>query len=80
MATAKITIKGQITIPAKYRKKLNVRVVKVTMENNEIILKPIKELGGILNKYAFKDTPINEIMNLEKEAFIDAVKEKYDNH
>ena len=59
MFTVKITRKGQITIPAEFRKKLGT----------------IKKLGGILNKYAIKDKPIEDIMQMEKEVIRDAFTE-----
>ena len=46
---AKIIKKGQISIPAKHR----------------IIIKPFEKLGGILNKYAIKDKPIEKIIEIE---------------
>jgi hypothetical protein len=49
---AKIIKKGQITIPAKYRKRL-------------IISNSSKELGGILNNYAIKDKPIEKVIDME---------------
>ena len=80
MDAAKITSKGQITIPAKFRKMLKSNTLKVTMKGDEIILKPIIELGGIFQEYAFKDKPIEEVMNLEKDVFADAIKEKHSNN
>jgi DNA transposition AAA+ family ATPase len=46
---AKIIKKGQITINAKYK----------------IIIKSFKELGGILNNYAIKNRPIEEVIEME---------------
>ncbi len=67
MFIVKITRKGQITIPAKFRKKLNTNLVEVEMEGEKIIITPVKKLGGILHKYAIKDKPIEEIIQMEKE-------------
>jgi len=55
MDAAKITSKVQITIPAKFRKRLKSNTFKVTMKGDEIILKPIIELSGIFQEYAFKE-------------------------
>ena len=67
MFIVKITRKGQITIPAKFRKKLNTNLVEVEMEGEKIIITPVKKLGGIFHKYAIKDKPIEEIIQMEKE-------------
>ena len=77
MFTAKITKKGQVTIPAKFRKKLKTNAVKIRMEKDRVIIEPYRKLGGIFQQYAIKDKPIEEIMKLEKEAFANAIKEKY---
>jgi len=80
MFIAKITRKGQITIPAKFRKKLGTDVVEVEMEGEKIIIKPIRKLGGILSKYAIKDKLIEEIIQMEKEVIADAFAEKHNNN
>ena len=77
MFTAKITKKGQVTIPAKFRKKLKTNTVKIRMEKDRVVIEPHRELGGIFQQYAVKDKPIEEIMKLEREAFANAIKEKH---
>ena len=77
MIVGKITKKGQITIPAKFRKKFKTNTVLIKMENDKVIIEPNKELGGIFQKYSIKDKPIEEIVKLEKEAFANAIKEKH---
>ncbi len=72
MAIAKLTKKGQVTIPAEYRKKLGSEVVEIIMEGNEIVIRPVRHLGGVLHKYAFKDKHIEKIMKREKEVIRDA--------
>ena len=52
--TTKITSKGQITIPAFIRKKLKTSILEISFDGERIILKPLKELGGILSEYAIK--------------------------
>jgi len=79
MFIAKITRKGQITIPAKLRKKLGTNVVEVEMEGEKIIIKPIKKLGGVLNKYAIKNKSIEDIMQMEKEVIRNVFAEKHNN-
>ncbi|MCD6490072.1 MAG: AbrB/MazE/SpoVT family DNA-binding domain-containing protein [Thermodesulfobacterium sp.] len=80
MFTVKITRKGQITIPAKFRKKLGTDVVEVEMEGEKIIIKPVRKLGGILSKYAIKGKPIEDVIQMEKEAIADAFAEKHNNN
>ena len=72
MAIAKLTKKGQVTIPAEYRKKLGTEVVEITIEGNKIVIRPVRNLGGVLHKYAFRDKPTEEIMKREKEVIRDA--------
>jgi AbrB family looped-hinge helix DNA binding protein len=79
MFTVKITKKGQITIPAKFRRKLGTDIVEVEMEGEKIIIKPVRKLGGILNKYAIKNKPIEDVMQMEKEVMGNAFTEKHDN-
>jgi len=79
MFIVKITRKGQITIPAKFRKKLNTNLVEVEMEGEKIIITPVKKLGGIFHKYAIKDKPIEEIIQMEKEVIKNAFAEKHNN-
>ena len=77
---AKITKKGQITIPAKIRKKLKTNIVEIEEKNGEIVIKPIKNLAGILHKYAKKRKDVEEILKEEKEAFANAAKAKHSNY
>ena len=68
MPVVKITSKGQITIPASFRKRLKTDLVSVEMEGDRIVLKPIHGIGGIFKKYAFKNKPFEEIMKIEEKA------------
>ncbi|WP_051654273.1 AbrB/MazE/SpoVT family DNA-binding domain-containing protein [Persephonella sp. KM09-Lau-8] len=80
MFIAKITKKGQITIPAEIRRKLKTNIVEIEEKNGEIVIKPVKNLAGILQKYAKKRKSIDEILKEEKEAFANAVKAKHSNY
>ncbi|WP_051654674.1 AbrB/MazE/SpoVT family DNA-binding domain-containing protein [Persephonella sp. IF05-L8] len=80
MFIAKITKKGQITIPAEIRRKLKTNIVEIEEKNGEIVIKPVKNLAGILHKYAKKRKSIDEIIKEEKEAFANAVKAKHSNY
>ena len=80
MFTVKIIKKGQITIPAEFRKKLGTDVVKVEMDEDKIIIRPIKRLGGALSKYVIKNKPIEDIIQMEKEVIKNAFSEKHNNN
>ena len=78
-----ITSQGQITIPAKIRRKLKLDKSKkaiVTVKNDEIVVTPepdIMQLAGSLHKYAKKNMSIDEVIKMEERAWEDAVVEKY---
>lgn len=59
--TAKITSKGQITIPKAIRKALDGDVVEFQLVNDQIILKPVNSVGGALKKYAKKAKSLHEV-------------------
>ncbi len=72
MPFAKITKKGQVTIPVAYRKRLGTDIVKIEMEGDKVVIMSARELGGVFQKYAFRGKPIEEVMELEKKAMEEA--------
>ena len=56
----KISSKGQVTIPKKIRDLLGADIIKFKVENNEIKIEPIEDMGGSLSKYAKKDTSFEQ--------------------
>lgn len=72
--TVTITSQGQISIPAKLRKKLNFdknRAALVTEEDGYLAIRPVKDfldLAGSLHHKAIKDKSISEIMEKEDRA------------
>jgi len=72
--TVTITSQGQISIPAKLRRKLGLdksNKALIREENGELVVKPVRdfmELGGSLNQYAKKDKSIEQIMEEEEKA------------
>ena len=72
--TVTITSQGQISIPAKFRRKLGLNKNSkafVREENGELIVKPVKdflELGGSLEEYAIRNKSIDQIMAEEEKA------------
>ena len=49
--TAKITRKGQVTIPREIRKTLESDVVEFSVIKGEIVLRPVKSVAGSLGAY-----------------------------
>ena len=72
--TSKITDKGQVTIPKKIRDYLDSQLIEFEIENDKVIVRPVKKVAGKLKKYANPD-----LIYKEKKAWEKAVKEKHDN-
>jgi AbrB family looped-hinge helix DNA binding protein len=49
---AKVTSKGQVTIPKEIRDILNSEVVEFEVENERVVLRPVKRVAGKLRPYA----------------------------
>jgi len=73
--TAKITQKGQVTIPRKIREKLGTEVVEFDIVDNQIIIRPVTSVAGSLRAYGKKEpVPFKEA----REKAWDAIsREKY---
>lgn len=52
IATAKISSKGQLTLPVAMRRKLGKDRVRLEMEGTTITLRPVEDLAGCLSAYA----------------------------
>ncbi|MCK5033881.1 MAG: AbrB/MazE/SpoVT family DNA-binding domain-containing protein [Calditrichia bacterium] len=77
----KISRKGQIVIPSKIRNKLDTNLLEIIMDDNIIILQPVKSIlniAGSLNKYAQKSIMGNESKEVDEIAWEKHVKEKFD--
>ncbi|KJR43650.1 AbrB family transcriptional regulator [Candidatus Magnetoovum chiemensis] len=72
--TVKITSKGQVTIPKKIGRPLGTDVVEFEVQDDKIILKPVRSVGGSLSKYAKEYVPFNEVRDA---AWEEAVTGKY---
>ena len=55
--TAKVSSKGQITLPKQVRDLLKSDFVRLVVEDGEVRLEPVPDLAGSLAKYA-KDGPV----------------------
>jgi AbrB family looped-hinge helix DNA binding protein len=50
--TAKVTSKGQVTIPKKIRDILDSEIVEFEVENERVVLRPVKRVAGKLKSYS----------------------------
>lgn len=58
--TAKITSKGQVTIPKEIREKLQSKIIEFEDKQDHIEIRPIKGVAGALRRYASRDKLKNE--------------------
>ena len=72
-ATAKISSKGQITLPRKIREQLGTDVVRIVADADGVRIEPVRPMAGRLAAYA--DSARN---SAEKDAWASAVAEKHD--
>ena len=61
MATAKITKKGQVTIPRDIRKVLGGQVVEFEVVDAGVLIKPVISVAGSLSRYGGKSSDLNEV-------------------
>jgi AbrB family looped-hinge helix DNA binding protein len=59
--TAKVTAKGQITLPKNARDALGSDVVEIEVEEGRVLLRPVRSLAGALRDYAREGKTLNEI-------------------
>lgn len=59
--TAKITSKGQITLPREARKRLGTDTVEIEVVGDEVRLKPVRSVAGVLSGFAGKKASLKEI-------------------
>lgn len=72
---AKITKKGQVTIPRKVRKKLNSEIVEFSILEDQVVLRPVKSVAGAFNAYVKKGSlPFKEA---REKAWKEAVEERH---
>ena len=73
--TAKVTSKGQVTIPKEIRDYLDSQVVEFEIENDKVIIQAVRRVAGKLKRYANPD-----LIPQEKTAWEKAMKDNYENH
>ena len=75
LTTAKITKKGQVTIPRRIRERLDSQIVEFAIVENEIVIRPVKSVAGSLRSHVKKGAvPFKEA---REKAWGGAVKERY---
>ncbi|MBM4136853.1 MAG: AbrB/MazE/SpoVT family DNA-binding domain-containing protein [Nitrospira sp.] len=72
----KITSKGQVTIPKEIRKKLKSNTVYFEVEDDTIIVKPVRDAAGSLGEYARNVKPGVSMKQMKDRAWEVAVREK----
>ena len=73
--TAKITKKGQVTIPQKIRQKLNSEVIQFDVVEDNVVIRPVKSVAGSLSSYAKKRfIPFKEA---REKAWEEVIRERY---
>ena len=75
LTTARITKKGQVTIPRKIRERLDSQIIEFAIVGNDIVIRPVKSVAGSLSSYAKKGgVPFKEA---REKAWDEAVRERY---
>jgi len=73
--TAKITKKGQVTIPRQIRDKLESEVIQFDIVDDNVVIRPVKSVAGSLSSYAKKGLiPFKEA---REKAWEEAIRERY---
>jgi AbrB family looped-hinge helix DNA binding protein len=75
ITTAKITKKGQVTIPQKIRKQLQSDVIEFAVEGEKILIRPVKSVAASLSSYAKKG--VLPFAAERENAWEEVVKERY---
>jgi len=77
-ACAKITDKGQITIPREIRDILKTRLVSFSIVDGVVILRPVHDVGGSLQKYARNVPSDANFSQIRQAAWEKSIHEKTD--
>ena len=72
--TAKVSSKGQITLPKAVRDFLHTDILRVVIEDDEVRIQPVRNVGGSLKRYAKKDVSMEQA---REAAWDQVVHEKY---
>ena len=72
-AVVKITSKGQVTIPKRFRNLLKTNVVRFRLIEGRIVIESVEDLGGVFRNYAKKKLSYEE----ERERAWEKVADEY---
>ncbi|MBI5676706.1 MAG: AbrB/MazE/SpoVT family DNA-binding domain-containing protein [Nitrospirae bacterium] len=72
----KITRKGQVTIPKEIREKLKSNAVYFEVEDDAVMVKPVRDAAGSLSEYAGNVKPGVSMRQMKDKAWEVAVREK----
>ena len=75
-AAVKITRKGQVTIPREIREKLKANAVYFEVEDDIVMVKPVRDAAGSLREYAGNVKPGASMRQMKNKAWEVAVREK----
>ncbi len=75
-AAVKITQKGQVTIPKEIRDKLKANSVYFEVEDDTVMVKPVRDAAGSLSEYAGNVKPGASMRRMKDKAWEVAVHEK----
>ena len=72
----KITRKGQVTIPKEIREKLKANAVYFEVEDDMVMVKPVRDAAGSLREYARNVKPGVSMKQMKDRAWEVAIREK----
>jgi AbrB family looped-hinge helix DNA binding protein len=75
-SAVKITRKGQVTIPKEIRDILKANAVYFEVEDDTVMVKPVRDAAGSLQEYARNVKPGVSIKQMKEKAWEEAVSEK----
>ncbi len=75
-SAVKITRKGQVTIPKEIRDILKANAVYFEVEDDTVMVKPVRDTAGSLREYARNVKPGVSIKQMREKAWEEAVREK----
>jgi AbrB family looped-hinge helix DNA binding protein len=75
-SAVKITRKGQVTIPKEIREKLRTNAVYFEIENDIVVVKPVRDAAGSLREYAGNVKPGVSMKHMREKAWQEAIREK----
>jgi AbrB family looped-hinge helix DNA binding protein len=75
-AAVKITRKGQVTIPKEIREKLKANAVYFEVEDDIVMVRPVRDAAGSLREYARNVKPGVSMKQMKDRAWEVAIREK----